>query len=76
MFLPPLGCRNDRLKTALGWVPVYPTYRSGLSLAIGKRSADTPRELAAASQLLVEITGPVGRDSVPTSAVFMTEALA
>jgi nucleoside-diphosphate-sugar epimerase len=31
MFLPPLGCRNDRLKAELGWLPMYPTYRSGLA---------------------------------------------
>jgi nucleoside-diphosphate-sugar epimerase len=29
-FLPPFACRNERLK-ALGWVPVYPSYRSGLA---------------------------------------------
>jgi nucleoside-diphosphate-sugar epimerase len=29
VFLPPFACRNDRLK-ALGWVPAYPSYRSGL----------------------------------------------
>jgi nucleoside-diphosphate-sugar epimerase len=27
--LPPFACRNDRLK-ALGWIPAYPSYRSGL----------------------------------------------
>ncbi len=25
------GCSNARIKAALGWVPAYPTYRSGLS---------------------------------------------
>jgi nucleoside-diphosphate-sugar epimerase len=30
-FLPSFACRNDRLKTALGWTPVYLTYRSGLA---------------------------------------------
>lgn len=29
-FLPSFSCRNDRLKTMLGWTPAYPTYRSGL----------------------------------------------
>jgi nucleoside-diphosphate-sugar epimerase len=29
-FLPPFACRNDRLK-ALGWIPAYPSYRSGLA---------------------------------------------
>lgn len=28
--LPSLGCSNGRIKSALGWEPVYPTYRSGL----------------------------------------------
>jgi nucleoside-diphosphate-sugar epimerase len=28
---PPLGCRNDKLKQAIGWSPSYPTYRSGLA---------------------------------------------
>ncbi len=30
VLLPPFACRNDRLK-ALGWVPAYPSYRSGLA---------------------------------------------
>lgn len=30
-FLPSFACRNDRLKAVLGWLPAYPTYRSGLS---------------------------------------------
>jgi len=30
-FLPSFACRNDRLKTTLGWSPAYPTYRSGLA---------------------------------------------
>jgi nucleoside-diphosphate-sugar epimerase len=30
LVLPALGCRNGKLKTKLGWIPAYPTYRSGL----------------------------------------------
>ncbi|HXG20319.1 MAG TPA: NAD(P)H-binding protein [Methylomirabilota bacterium] len=30
-FLPSFSCSNARLKTALGWSPTYPTYRSGLA---------------------------------------------
>jgi nucleoside-diphosphate-sugar epimerase len=29
--LPPLGCSNRRIKTELGWEPLYPTYRAGLA---------------------------------------------
>lgn len=28
--LPALGCRNILIKSALGWQPAYPTYRSGI----------------------------------------------
>jgi nucleoside-diphosphate-sugar epimerase len=31
LFLPSFACRNDRLKTTLGWAPAYPTYCSGLA---------------------------------------------
>jgi 2-alkyl-3-oxoalkanoate reductase len=31
VVLPSLGCRNTRMKTELGWEPLYPTYRSGLA---------------------------------------------
>jgi 2-alkyl-3-oxoalkanoate reductase len=34
VFLPSLGCSNARIKTELGWSPVYPTYRSGLALRV------------------------------------------
>ena len=27
-----LGCSNSRLKSSLGWSPVYPTFRSGLAM--------------------------------------------
>ena len=30
-LLPSLGCSNVKLKSELRWVPLYPTYRSGLS---------------------------------------------
>ena len=29
-ILPSLGCSNKKIKSELGWTPVYPTYRSGL----------------------------------------------
>jgi nucleoside-diphosphate-sugar epimerase len=31
LVLPSLGCRNTRIKTELGWEPLYATYRSGLA---------------------------------------------
>jgi len=30
--MPSLGCSNAKLKSDLGWMPVYPTYRSGLAV--------------------------------------------
>ena len=27
-----LGCSNARLKSVLGWLPLYPTFRSGLAM--------------------------------------------
>ena len=32
IFLPSLGCANDRVKNELPWQPSYPSYRSGLAL--------------------------------------------
>jgi 2-alkyl-3-oxoalkanoate reductase len=31
VFLPSLGCSNFRIKSDLGWEPLYPTYRAGLA---------------------------------------------
>jgi 2-alkyl-3-oxoalkanoate reductase len=31
VVLPSLGCRNTRMKTELGWEPLYATYRAGLA---------------------------------------------
>jgi nucleoside-diphosphate-sugar epimerase len=31
VFLPSLGCSNARIKSDLGWEPLYPTYRAGLA---------------------------------------------
>lgn len=33
--LPSLGCSNQRIKTDLGWHPAFPSFRSGLALAVG-----------------------------------------
>lgn len=30
-FLPSLNCKNDAIKAALGWEPIFPSFRSGLT---------------------------------------------
>jgi 2-alkyl-3-oxoalkanoate reductase len=32
LTMPSLGCSNSRLKSAVGWSPAYPTFRSGLAM--------------------------------------------
>ena len=31
LFLPSLNCKNEAIKSALGWKPTFPSFRSGLT---------------------------------------------